>query len=110
VSAPALAACVACSTPAAVEEAAAWASGLETRRDALADSLDELPGIDVVPEPSASFLLLRTPLGLREDLRRQGFAVRRGDTFPGLGAEWLRIAVRDEQTSADFTAAVEGCL
>ena len=24
-----------------------------------------------------------------------GFAVRRGETFPGLGPDWIRIAVRD---------------
>jgi histidinol-phosphate aminotransferase len=27
-------------------------------------------------------------------LRDRGIAVRRGDTFPGLGPDWLRIAVR----------------
>ena len=32
-------------------------------------------------------------------LRERGFAVRRGETFPGLGADWIRIAVRDEETT-----------
>ena len=32
-------------------------------------------------------------------LRDRGFAVRRGETFPGLGPDWLRFAVRDEQTT-----------
>ena len=31
---------------------------------------------------------------LRLALREQGIAVRRGDTFPGLDPDWLRIAVR----------------
>ena len=33
-------------------------------------------------------------------------AVRRGDTFPGLGPEWLRIAVRDTATTDAFIAAL----
>ena len=39
---------------------------------------------------------------LRESLRIQGFAVRRGDTFPGLGPDWLRIAVRPEEVTDAF--------
>ena len=39
------------------------------------------------------------PGALRLRLRERGFAVRRGETFPGLGADWIRIAVRDEQTT-----------
>jgi histidinol-phosphate aminotransferase len=39
---------------------------------------------------------------IRNGLRRRGFAVRRGDTFPGLGPDWLRIAVRDMATSDAF--------
>ena len=35
-----------------------------------------------------------------------GFAVRRGDTFPGLGPGWLRIAVRDRATNDRFVAAL----
>jgi histidinol-phosphate aminotransferase len=29
-------------------------------------------------------------------LRQKGFAIRRGDTFPGLGPPWLRFAARDD--------------
>jgi histidinol-phosphate aminotransferase len=39
---------------------------------------------------------------VRLALREQGYAVRRGDTFPGLGTEWLRIAVRDTATTDTF--------
>jgi histidinol-phosphate aminotransferase len=36
----------------------------------------------------------------------RGFAVRRGETFPGLGPGWIRVAVRDRATSDRFTAAL----
>jgi histidinol-phosphate aminotransferase len=39
---------------------------------------------------------------LREALRERGYAVRRGDTFPGLGPDWLRIAVRPEEVTDGF--------
>jgi histidinol-phosphate aminotransferase len=39
---------------------------------------------------------------VREQLRDRGFAVRRGDTFPGLGPDWLRIAVRPEAVTDAF--------
>ena len=46
----------------------------------------------------APFLLLRLPDGrgerVRHALRAAGIAVRRGDTFPGLGPDHLRVAVR----------------
>ena len=45
----------------------------------------------------AAFAGLR--VGMRVRLRERGFAVRRGETFPGLGADWIRIAVRDEETT-----------
>jgi histidinol-phosphate aminotransferase len=32
--------------------------------------------------------------------------VRRGDTFPGLGADWLRLAVRDTATTDAFVATL----
>lgn len=40
---------------------------------------------------------------VRLALRRRGWAVRRGDTFPGLGPDWLRVAVRDRATTDAFT-------
>ena len=43
---------------------------------------------------------------VRERLRQAGFAVRRGDTFPGLSPGWLRIAVRDRATNDRFVAAL----
>lgn len=53
-------------------------------------------GIDVHTPAAGPFLLLRVPDGelLRKHLADQGIAVRRADTFPGLGADYLRVAVR----------------
>ncbi|GAA3927420.1 Rv2231c family pyridoxal phosphate-dependent protein CobC [Actinomadura viridis] len=96
VSTPALVAVEECSAPAAVAEAEAWAAGMAAERDRLAAELSGR-GLYVVPGARASFLCLRVPdaLGIRALLRQRGYAVRRGDTFPGLGPDWLRIAVRD---------------
>jgi histidinol-phosphate aminotransferase len=110
VSTPALAALAACTTPAARAEADAAARTLEAHRDAL---LDVLPsGVEVVGEPRSSFVLLRVPDGaaVREELRRQGWAVRRGETFPGLSPDHLRVAVRDPATSRSFATALAGIL
>ena len=66
----------------------------------------EAKGLHVVGGAVTPFVLARGPLGLRDRLRDQGFAVRRGDTFPGLGPEWVRVAVRDPETSAALADAV----
>ncbi|MGW7005338.1 Rv2231c family pyridoxal phosphate-dependent protein CobC, partial [Streptomyces sp. NPDC054933] len=60
------------------------------------------------PPPPAPFLLmrLRAAADVRERLRKLGFAVRRADTFPGLGPDWLRIAVRDHATTDAFLNAL----
>ncbi|MFD9126405.1 Rv2231c family pyridoxal phosphate-dependent protein CobC [Kitasatospora sp. NPDC059571] len=108
VSTPALAAAEVCSAPAALAEAEAAAlAGAEHRAHLLA-GLAAVPGLRVHGEPRSSFVLveLAGAAGVRERLRAAGFAVRRGDTFPGLGADWLRIAVRDPATSDRFLAAL----
>ncbi|MGA2825301.1 MAG: Rv2231c family pyridoxal phosphate-dependent protein CobC [Streptosporangiaceae bacterium] len=51
-----------------------------------------------------------TSRSVRERLRAAGFAVRRGDTFPGLGPDWIRIAVRDRATNVRFVAALTAVL
>ncbi|MBC6458700.1 Rv2231c family pyridoxal phosphate-dependent protein CobC [Actinomadura sp. HBU206391] len=98
VSTPALVAIEACCSPEAVTEAGAWAVDLGAERERFAGALGA-HGLHVVPEPRASFLCVRGPEGLRALLRERGHAVRRGDTFPGLGPEWVRIAVRDTRTN-----------
>ena len=53
-------------------------------------------GLEVVSPPRGPFVLARHDNAdeTRMLLRDRGFAVRRGDTFPGLGPEWLRFAAR----------------
>lgn len=104
VSTPALVATEACCEPGALAEAEAWAKELEVRREALAAALNRL-GLAVVPAAKASFLLVKADNAefLRVRLREHGIAVRRGDTFPGLGSEWFRVAVRDFSTQRVFT-------
>jgi histidinol-phosphate aminotransferase len=112
VSTPALAAAAACVSPRALREAEAWAHSLAEDRAHLRALLEVIPGVEVVPEASASFLLIRIRDGLavRATLRAKGFAVRRGDTFPGLGPDWLRVAVRDQGTAGVFAETLREVL
>ncbi len=107
VSSLAAVAVVACCRPAALEEAEKLAVVAESDRDYLVSCLSEL-GVEVMGEPRGPFVLVRMPGadGVRSRLREAGFAVRRGDTFPGLDARYLRIAVRDRQTVDAFLAAL----
>lgn len=108
VSSIALQACVACCEPAALAEAGEWAVELVADRDYLLDRLAGCSGIEYVPDPAASFVLLRSRRPAAWDrLRARGFAARRGDTFPGLGPNWLRVAVRDQATTDRMVAAME---
>ncbi len=97
VSTPALAATVATAAPSALAEAGRLALELEPWRRHLDAGLRAL-GVEVVPS-AAPFVLARVGRGVREALRARGYAVRRGDTFPGLDAGWVRVAVRDPLTT-----------
>jgi cobyrinic acid a,c-diamide synthase len=109
VSTPAAAAMVACGTADAVAEADRRAVRAAEWRDVLVSGLADL-GLPVAGEPVTPFVLVRVPEDLRQRLRDRGFAVRRGDTFPGLGAGWVRVAVRDPATTRKLLAAVDACL
>ncbi|MGF6880926.1 histidinol-phosphate aminotransferase [Nocardia sp. GAS34] len=70
-------------------------------RDIAADRAEMIPrlralGIAVHEPARAPFVLIRVPDAelLRKRLAETGIAVRRGDTFPGLGPGHLRLAVR----------------
>ena len=108
VSTPALAAAELCSAPPALAEAEAAAGTIGEQRDHLLKGLAAFPTVRVHGEPAASFVLIELPdaARVRVRLREVGFAVRRGDTFPGLGPDWLRIAVRDGATTDRFLAAL----
>ena len=95
VSSLALTALECCSTPEAVAWIERQAATVAGWRQALAAAMDALPGVEVAAGGQAPFLLVRVADGAaaRLRLRDLGIAVRRGDTFPGLGGQWLRIAV-----------------
>ncbi|MGW5455490.1 aminotransferase class I/II-fold pyridoxal phosphate-dependent enzyme [Nocardia sp. NPDC003979] len=81
--------------PAAVAESQHLAQRIAADRDAMIDRLTAL-GIDVHTPATGPFLLLRVTDGalVRKHLADRGIAVRRADTFPGLGPDYLRVAVR----------------
>ena len=103
-----LEAITACSEPFAVAAAAERALRLGAEREALIGLLAGA-GFAVHTPAAAPFVLVDVPDGdlLRKRLRANGIAVRRGDTFPGLGPNRLRVAVRDEARSAALVAAME---
>ncbi|MGY1705929.1 Rv2231c family pyridoxal phosphate-dependent protein CobC [Geodermatophilus sp. SYSU D00697] len=107
---PALAALVACTGPEARAEAVAAAHHLIDHREVLLHALP--PGVEVLGRPRSSFVLLRVPDGerVRTELRARGWAVRRGDTFPGLDGDHLRVAVRAPATSRAFAAELAAIL
>ncbi|HEX2894315.1 MAG TPA: cobyrinate a,c-diamide synthase [Marmoricola sp.] len=105
VSAPAVAALVACTTPAAAAERQRRLTRIEEDRAHLFAGLDEL-GIPCVTGSSAPFVLARPGAGVHAALRNAGIAVRRGDTFPGLGPAWVRIAVRPREWTDRLLAAL----
>jgi histidinol-phosphate aminotransferase len=113
VSMPAIEAVLACSEPAAVAESQLAAVRLAGWRRQQAAVLGALPGVSVLPG-RAPFLLLRLPAGqgerVRAVLRAAGIAVRRGDTFPGLGPDHIRVAVRAPAQFERLAMALAGAL
>ncbi|MFF1295430.1 MULTISPECIES: Rv2231c family pyridoxal phosphate-dependent protein CobC [unclassified Streptomyces] len=111
VSTPALAAAQACVEPQALAEAAHAAHRIAADRAHLVAGLREFApdGLTVAEPAEGPFVLVRLPraAAVRRHLRDLGFAVRRGDTFPGLDEEWLRLAVRDRQTVNSFLQALD---
>ncbi|TCP48639.1 histidinol-phosphate aminotransferase [Tamaricihabitans halophyticus] len=99
---------LACSEPAAVAEAEAQARDGVAHRAELLARLRELPGLRVYEPAAASFVLVRIPDAnrVRAELRAAGIAVRRADTFPGLGPDFLRISVRAPAEAAPLVTAL----
>jgi histidinol-phosphate aminotransferase len=104
VSTPALAAATACASTTAIAAEREIAAQLTAERDHLLRRLAHVPNLTIAGTPASAFVSVRLPGAdkIRLDLRERGYAVRRGDTFPGLGADWLRIAVRDTATTDAF--------
>lgn len=109
----ALEAVIACSEPAAVERSQRAARQLRRHRTAQAAALAAVDGVTVLPGV-APFLLLGLPTGqgerVRARLRTAGVAVRRGDTFPGLDADHMRVAVRPPDQVAVLVDALSAAL
>ncbi|MEV7615366.1 Rv2231c family pyridoxal phosphate-dependent protein CobC [Streptomyces sp. NPDC089799] len=112
VSTPALVAAEACVSPAALAEAEDAARRIAVDRAHLLAGLAEFEEVLSVGAAEASFVLIRVRRAaeVRLRLRAMGFAVRRGDTFPGLGPDWLRVAVRDRGTTGRFLQALDAAL
>ncbi|MEW2302481.1 Rv2231c family pyridoxal phosphate-dependent protein CobC [Streptomyces sp. NPDC006655] len=114
VSTPALTAAEACVAPRALAEAAHAAHRIAADRAHLVAGLAEFApeGVRVVAPAEGPFVLVRMAgaAAVRRHLRALGYAVRRGDTFPGLGEEWVRIAVRDRGVVNRFLQAFDQAL
>lgn len=98
VSSPAIAAMIATASAEAVAEAAAVATTVRERRVRFVADL-RAAGFGV-PDSHAPFVLIDTSACGRESVRpalaAKGFAVRRGESFPGLGPTWIRVRVPDD--------------
>lgn len=87
------------------------AEEVAARREELAVSLAALPGVRVWPS-AANFLLLEVENArcVRQALRDRGIAVRPADTFPGLGPNHLRVAVRSAEDNRVLVGALREVL
>jgi len=105
VSTTAAAAMVACASGVAGQEGTRRAEAVVGWRTALEAGL-RVRGIGFVAS-STSFVLAEVGEGVHAGLRHAGIAVRRADTFPGLGPSWVRIAVRPEPQQQRLLAALD---
>ena len=106
-STPAIAAIIACTGQEAAPQALERAHTLNDWREHLQAGLREA-GLEFVPS-RAPFVLVKVGEGGHRRLRVQGIAARRADTFPGLDASWVRVAVRPpELTRTLLTALTSG--
>ncbi|MFF5962197.1 Rv2231c family pyridoxal phosphate-dependent protein CobC [Streptomyces collinus] len=114
VSTPALAAAEACVGPRALAEAAHAAHRIAADRAHLLAGLARVApaGLRAAGPARGPFVLVRVEgaSAIRRRLRDLGYAVRRGDTFPGLDETWLRLAVRDRGTTDGFLRALQRAL
>lgn len=110
VSTPALDAMVAVTSERAQRYAAGVLNQVAAERDFLVGALRSA-GFGVPVDPQTPFVLVDVSSLRVTDpsvaLAALGFAVRRCDTFPGLGPDWIRVAVPDEQVSLRLVEALK---
>jgi len=104
VASTASAAMVACSSDEATAESRRRAEQIASWRNGVEESLSTM-GIHHIPS-QASFVLAQVGVGVHAALRDVGVAVRRADTFPGLDASWVRIAVRPPERNRSLLDAL----
>lgn len=104
VSAPAVAAMLACASEPARAESARRAALVADWRAYLQTGLAER-GVPYVAS-STAFVLARPGPGVHAALRADAIAARRGDTFPGLDGSWVRLAVRPPDVTDRLLAAL----
>nr|WP_245725847.1 cobyrinate a,c-diamide synthase [Propionibacterium cyclohexanicum] len=113
VGAPALDAIELTATPRALAESAAQAEQIGTNRDHFVAALARA-GVHVAADSRAPFVLVDLrrypPPTVRSGLRDAGYAVRGGESFPGLGPGWLRLAVRAVPVGMAFAQALRHIL
>ena len=77
---------------------------LNEERAFMYDALDVIEGITVYP-PSANFILLKlnhhgiTANTINKNLKKYNMIVRNCDTYVGLNNQWVRIAIKDQDTN-----------
>ena len=98
VSSGALAAMIATSSDDALAEARDRHRQVAERRTRLVEALTEA-GFGTVTSAAPFVLIDTSPLGagsIRGALAERGYAVRRSESFPGLGPSWIRVKVPDD--------------
>jgi histidinol-phosphate aminotransferase len=83
----------------------------QRERDDLAERLRAIPSVRVWPG-AANFCLVEVPDGQRvvQALRDRAIAVRSAASFPGLGADHLRVTARDPDANERLANALAGAL
>lgn len=77
---------------------------LNEERAFMYNTLDGIEGITVYP-PSANFILFKvnregiTANTINENLKKDNMIVRNCDTYVGLNNQWVRIAIKDQDTN-----------
>lgn len=112
----ALAAATACASFHAQKESAALAKRVQSEVSLLTSGLQMVSadffGIYLPVTSVTPFVLAKVSFGesRRRQMRAKGWAIRGCASFPGLGEDWWRITVRDNDTTVRFLADLKSLL